>query len=160
MRVSIYNIISSYKNWMIAYYQAIVKVNASMPTLRLISKLQDKKTKETRIKIQIVGKNIFPVVALEDLKHLSLFNNFNKIDQEIICRYLSEGQHLPNKHIIARTYDREKKQFIYTIEFFEKKLNRRKCMITDKLSPLLNETRNFDSDDAFLIAVESTKELH
>ena len=54
-------------NWIVANYQAIIKINAAIPALRLIAEERDKKTGEIFFKLQIAGKNIFPIVSLQDL---------------------------------------------------------------------------------------------
>src|SRR3990167_10590347 len=111
MSGAVFNTISSYANWIVTQYRAIEQINAAMPALRLISEERDKKTNEIRLKIQITGKNIFPVIALKDLKEPSLFDNFSKKDQAIIDQYLAAGRLQSPQRITARTYDRTTQQF-------------------------------------------------
>ena len=157
MRNKIFNIVSTYTSFIIANYQAIVKINASMPALRLIVQKRDEKSGEIYFIVQITGKNVFPKLSLNDFKDSSTLANFSKSDQEIIRRYLPRKQHQVTKCITARTYDREKKQFIFTIESLDQKSNIRKCATTDKLSLLSHDIRSFDGEDAFLIGLESNK---
>lgn len=152
----IFNVISMYTNLIISNYQAIAKINSSMPILRLIAQKQDKMGKIYFV-VQITGKNIFPKFFLNDFQNSSIFVNFSKSDQEIIRRFLPRDQHQVTKYITARTYDLEKKQFIFTIESVDQKSNIRKCVRTDKLSQLLHEVGGFDTEDAFLIGLETSK---
>ncbi|OGT36575.1 MAG: hypothetical protein A3F11_08245 [Gammaproteobacteria bacterium RIFCSPHIGHO2_12_FULL_37_14] len=161
MRSRVFNVISSYTSWIIYNYQTITKSNAMSPGLRLISQQQDKKTGEINFKIQIVGKNIFPIITLKDFKNLSIFNNFNATDQDIINNYFPDKQSETKKRIIARTYDRENKRFIYTIEFFDKKSNMRRCVTMNNFSSLLVlDLNNFDSEDKRIINLELSNDLH
>lgn len=148
------NTISSYANWIVTQYRAIEQINAAMPALRLIAEERDKKTGEIRLKIQITGKNIFPVIALEDLKEPSLFDNFSKKDQTIINHYLAKRSPQLPQRITARTYDRTKKQFTYTIEFFDLELNVMKCKIIDDIALLQQEISQFGAEDILLIRSE------
>jgi hypothetical protein len=138
----------------VTQYRVIEQINAAMPALRLICEERDKKTNEIRLKIQITGKNLFPVISLKDLKDPSLFNNFSKKDQEIIDQYVSFGRLKSPQRITARTYDRSKQQFVYTIEFFDSELNATKCKIIDNPTLLLQDIGQFDAEDALLIQSE------
>jgi hypothetical protein len=139
-----------YANWIISQYKAIKKLNLDRPILRLISIEKDIKSGELKFRLQLSGKNIFPVVSSQYLKNIQISKNFNKIDQEIIFNFLTKDQKLNNK-IIAKTYDREKKEFLYTVEFFDKDKNVKKCIIMDRLSLL---SINFDKNDFPLIDSE------
>jgi len=154
MSGAVFNTIFSYAHWIVAQYRAIEQLNASMPALRLISEERDKKTNAIRLKIQITGKNVFPIIALEDLKKPSLFDNFSKKDQAIIEQYLNDGRPQTKQRIVARTYDRTRQQFTFTIEFFDDELNAIRCKVIDNPALLLNEIGQFDAADALLIQSE------
>ncbi|OGT43664.1 MAG: hypothetical protein A3F42_02235 [Gammaproteobacteria bacterium RIFCSPHIGHO2_12_FULL_37_34] len=152
-----FNIVSTYKSLIIANYQAIVKINSSTPTLRLVARERVKKSAEIYFIIQIIGKNIFPRLSLKDFKDSSILDNFSKSDQEKIRHCLPREQHKVTRCISARTYDREKKQFIFTVESLDPNNNIRKCVIIDKLSSLAHDICSFDGEDAFLIGLDSSK---
>lgn len=150
MRNNVFKLLSSYASCIIANYQAIAKVNASTPLLRLISEEHDKKTGEIFFKIQIAGKNIFPVLFLQDVINSKMFANFSKSDQEIINSYLCRTQQT-RKRIVARTYNRQNKKFLYTIEFIDLQTKEIRCITIDNLDILLDDLSSFDIDDVNLI---------
>lgn len=154
MHKNVFKLISSYTRWIIANYQAIVKINDAMPALRLISEERDKKTGEMRFKIQIAGKNIFPVLSLKDLKNPKTIFNFSKNDQDIIRSYLFDGRQRIFKRITARTYDIKTKKFAYTIESFDNESKIKRCITIDNLTLLSNDINHFDMEDALLIGLE------
>ncbi|MBV9576128.1 MAG: hypothetical protein JO149_05860 [Gammaproteobacteria bacterium] len=150
MASNVFNLVSSYANWIFSNYHAIAKVNAAMPMLRLISEERDKKTGEIQFKIQISGKNIFPILALQDLNDAKIIACFSKHDQDIIRCYLDGAKKIVNR-IVAMTYDRKTKEFVYTIEYFdmENKIARFKTVYN--LALLLNDIQNFNEEDKLLI---------
>lgn len=154
------NRMSSYASWIMANYQAIVRINSSVSALRLVSQGQDKKSGEVYFVIQIVGKNIFPKLLARDFKDQSILANFSKKDQEVIRQFIPREQIQVTKCIAARTYDREKKQFVFTIESLDQNKKLKKCVLTNKLSSLSQDIRNFDGEDSFLIGLESSKEFN
>lgn len=141
-------------------YRLASKVNDLLPALRLISIELNIKSKNIQFKIQIVGKNVFPIISLVDLKNPAVLSNFSKIDQDIINNYDSEWSDPKSKRIGARTYDREKKKFIFTVEFLDKELITRKCIVTDSTTFLTKEVSSFDDDDTLIIELESKEKLH
>src|SRR3990167_5889347 len=157
MNVNVFKRAFSYVNLIIINYQIIAKMNAAVPILRLIAKECDKKTGEICFKIQVAGKNIFPVLSLRDFKNPATIANFSKKDQNTIRSYFSDERKKICNRIIARTYDIETKKFKYTIEFFDSELKIKKFKIVDNISLLSNDIRNFDMEDALLIQLESNK---
>ncbi|MGQ3888338.1 hypothetical protein ACQUW5_04800 [Legionella sp. CNM-1927-20] len=156
MRNHMFNQVYSYINWIRVSYKAIAKINASIPVLRLISEERDKKEDEVCFRIQISGKNIFPIVSVKDLNNPFMISNFSKGDQDIIRSYISDVRSRIRKRIVARTYDRETKLFKYTIEYLEPG-SKVRSIIINNLALLSNEIYNFDKDDAQLIEFELKK---
>lgn len=153
----VFNKISTYKSWLVANYQAIVKLNSFQPGLRLVSLDHDKKSGEMFFIVQITGKNVFPKLYLSAFKDASLLSNFNKTDQEIIFNHYQSKQQHATKCIVARTYDREKKLFVYTVEYYDKVNNIKKYVILNELSSLSADLQHFDDTDIFLIRQELEK---
>ena len=151
MYKKVLSILTAYVNWIKITYKAILEVNASVPNLRLVLHERDKKSGDVNFVIQISGKNIFPKLSLHDLASPSLLSNFSKKDQKIICSFLSRDDEKPEKRISARTYDRNKKQFIFTIQSSDQKKN----LTIDDLSHLMKDLHSFDKDDSTLISLES-----
>lgn len=146
MSNNVFKLISSYTN-----YQAIAKVNAMTPALRLVSEEHDKNTGDILFKIQISGKNIFPVLPLEDCSNPAILSNFSKHDQEIIQNYLANKQRHISCSIIARTYNKKNKQFYYTIEYFDSASKIKRYRIFDDQTLLLKEIEKFDVNDKLII---------
>jgi glutaredoxin len=160
MRNKFLNILSTYTSWIMANYQAISRANSTIPILRLISQEQDKKTGEDYFLIQVVGKNIFPKLFLKDITDISILTNFNNIDQKALAKYISRHKNSITKRIIARTFDRGNKLFIFTVESCDHQKQIKKCITTNSLSLFSNDLESFDNEDSFLIKLESNKELN
>ncbi|WP_131784004.1 hypothetical protein [Legionella gresilensis] len=154
MRRQIFNQVSTYINIIKDSYKAIIKVNSTTPPLRLIfEEREDKKQDELSFRIQVSGKNIFPVVPVKELSNPSIITNFSKEDQDIIRHYFSTGVGRVSKRIAARTYDREAKLFKYTIEFIDSNFIVR-SMTVNSLASLAKQVYDFDNEDALLIKNE------
>lgn len=156
MRLNIFNSISSYTNWIITTYQAIIRINSTMPVLRLISEERDKQKDGVQFIIQVIGKNIFPILSLNELENPEFFSKFSKKDQEIIIYYSHKKA---DKRIVARTYNRMKKQFTYTIESFDPLLKITKTITINEIELLTDDLLLFDVEDRNLIKLELQKKL-
>lgn len=147
------NIMSTYATWLIANYQAICRINSFSASLRLVSHDLDK-AGTVYFTTQVVGKNIFPKFSLEELQKPVMLNNFCKNDQKIICYYIQQTRFQATKSIVARTYDMQKKRFVFTIESIDQKRNLKQYSIVDDIKQLLDDIHCFDSKDAFLINLD------
>lgn len=150
----ILNLANSYATRIVSNYNAILKINSLMPGLRLISIESNKKNGGYYFKIQIPGKNIFPLLSAKKVK--KLMNSFSEEDKKILNKYFLKKNEV-SKKIVARTYDRAKKIFIYTVEFYDSKLNTQKYMNFTDISLLQREIDEFDNEDAYLIKQASFK---
>ena len=157
MRNYMINVLSSYTQWIMSNYQAIVAVNNAVFPFRLISVEQNSEAADIRFRIQVTGKNIFPIVSLKDLYKPEIISNFSKNDQKVIEHYVSNDCFQIAKRIVARNYDKQRKLFLYTIEFFDPKLGKTRHKVLDSLSVLSNEIYFFDKEDADLIIFETKK---
>lgn len=142
--------IAYYINSIFKYYQQIKRMNTIDSTLRLISITKDTTTDELQFRIQITGKNIFPLMSQSDLKKIKISTSFSKIDQAIIKNFLSDVE-LTKSRIIAKIYDRKKREFLYKIEFNDPLLNIKKCIIIDKSCLLSVNAFNLTEEDLLLI---------
>jgi hypothetical protein len=157
MRNRVLETLTSYSNWIITNYHAIVKANSSLSTLRLISSEHNKFSGELYFIVQVVGKNIFPKLLTNDFKQSNLINLFNSYDQQDIKKYIENHAKLTTKSITARTYNRNTKQFVYTIEAYDRLNNVKISQHHSSLSNFLSDISYFDDQDAALIKSEKNK---
>lgn len=160
MSKKIFHTVFTYVNWVIANYHAISKINSIVPVLKLVSPQWDRKTGDVQFVVQVSGKNLFPKLSMLDfVQDPLLLDRFSKADQAVIGRFLSKYISSDIYRIAARTYDREKKRFILTIELINQQSNEMKCINVKNIASLSKQIHLFDSEDAFLIGLETSADL-
>ncbi len=151
------NTFSAYFNWFVSCYRAISKINSMSPSLKLVT-IEEKDFHEPKFIVQISGKNLFPKFTLSELiEDVSILRLFNVADQQKISHYLPKDFYPITYKIIARTFDREIKKTIFTLEYVDNKV--KKQIRTSDVFRLSRHVNFFDREDAFLIGLEVSRQF-
>lgn len=158
MKGKLHHAVSMYASWFAQNYSLIARINASVPSLRIISDEFSKDKNEIIFTVQLAGKNIFPKISASNLfNDQSLFLNFCEEDQQKIANALPKEKSRVLKKIVSRTYDRNTKQFLFSVESV---INGKvEYLSAAEIAEKYNYLKNFDEKDCFLIGLEIGKLL-
>lgn len=152
-----------YLKQMLNLYKLIQKVCSQSPTLKLIDCTIDPSTHQPSFIVQITGKNLFPKISSQDiLQDPSLLPNFDKEDQKLIYSII-KNLHKVNAtkysaHIVSKTFDRLKKEFVFTLEEASAKNSIvRRNYTLNELAKAADCIAHLDNNDKALIEFEISK---
>lgn len=153
------NSLVSYLSQILNLYRHIQKFNSESPSLKLIDCNIDSVTNQPSFVVQITGKNLFPTITSKDfLSDKSLITNFDKADQKIIYSVIKNLHHeamsANRVRIVSKTFDRAKKEIVFTIEFYENNSIKRKNYSLNELPNVLANLHDISESDRLQIETE------
>ncbi len=114
--------LSNYFAWILKEYKTLLSTQSLIAQLKIVDKIQSKKTGETVFKIQFTGKNIcVDLSALELYNDPLIMENFSTFDIKMIVEAAKDDQRLlsdskPNLYFVnSITFNRENKTRLYAL---------------------------------------------
>ena len=153
------NFLVLYFNWFVQIYRIASKINASLPSIKIVSQKYRHETRETIFTVQLSGKNIFPKFSATELfNNKDIFSNFDDEDRQKIRNALPNTNRSVLRRIISRTFDQKTKQCFFTIA--QTGVEKVEILTAIEILEKFSQLDWFDEEDSFLIDIELEKMLN